>query len=174
MSRPRGIAHRDIERVVVGGFVFSPRDHRIGERELAVDAFRPNADARLDVARERRAIECRRFVRLVLVHRLALDERPLHRVQRRELVMARLQRKNIDLDSKKVRDEVLEVRCQRDQELRLGLCRQRRWIGAGGDEPVRQRRVGLRKVRQEERVDARGALDRIEVGEGQAMSKTQR
>ena len=109
------------------------------------------------------------------VHRLALDEQALDRVERRKLVVARLERAHLGFDAEQRRDEILEVRRERDQQLRLVLARS----SASGrcarrGEPVGERRVSAAQVRDEQRVDARRALADVEVGEREAGGERER
>ena len=120
---PRGVAHGDVERRCVAVLVLAPPDHRVRERELALDAIERGAHQRFELLPEARAVEACDVDGLVAIHRLALDERALHCVQRRELVMARLQRQDFRFDPEKMRDEVLDVRRDGDQELGLRFRR---------------------------------------------------
>ena len=55
------------------------------------------------------------------VHRLALDELALDRVERRQLVMPRLQCPHLGLDAEKRAQKILEMRSQCDQKLGFSL-----------------------------------------------------
>ena len=83
VRRPRGIAQRHVERRGVRGLVLLPARHRVGEAELG----ERRAERALQLAPQRRPVERRRRVRPVRVHRLALDELALDRVERRQLVV---------------------------------------------------------------------------------------
>ena len=64
------------------------------------------------------------------MHGLALHELALDAVERRQLVVARRERLDFRLDAEQLRDESLEVRREREQQLRFLLRRQRRGLGA--------------------------------------------
>ena len=123
VRRPRRVAQREVEVGGVRRLVGLPAGDGLRERELGVASGQRRADARAELARQRRAVERRGGVRLVRVHRLALDEQALDREQRRELVMRRLQRAHLGLDAEQLREEVLEVRRDGEQQVGLGLRR---------------------------------------------------
>ena len=87
--------------------------------------------------------------------------------------MPRLERADLIDDSKQRRDEVLEMRRQRDQELGLGLAVQRVGSAAGGDEARRKRRIGLVQCLGEPAVDRLQPLACIEIREGEAVVESQ-
>ncbi len=120
------------------------------------------------------AVEGGRRVGPVRVHRLALDELALDRVERRQLVVLRLQRPHVGLDAEERAQEVLEMRPERDQEFGLLLAREVRRARTCGGESGRQRRVGLLQVGDEQLVDAGRARRRIEVRERETVRERQR
>jgi hypothetical protein len=62
------------------------------------------------------------------VQGVALDEQALHRPQGRQLVVLRGQRPCFGLDAEKLREKILELRSERDQEFGFRL-------GGGGARP---------------------------------------
>ncbi len=149
---PRGVAQCDVERGGIRRLVLLPARHRVGEPELRERL----AQRGLQVAPQRRPVERRGRLGTVCVHRLALDEKALDGVERRQLVVPRLERAHVGLDPEQRRDEVLEVRAQRDQQLGLRLARERvgaaaRRVQARGERGVSGlqdgRRTGDRRAR---------------------------
>ena len=122
---------------------------------------------------KRSAIERLRDVGLVRVHRLALDEQTLHRVERRELVVPGLERAHFGLDAEQRRDEVFEMRPERDQELRLGLALQRIRVGARRGEARRKYRIRRLQMVDESTVDTRRPVALIEIGENEPVGERQ-
>ena len=129
--------------------------------------------AAFELGAQRRAVERRGVVGLVRVHRLALDELPLDGEQRRQLVMARLERVHLRRDAEQLREEVLEVRRQRDQQRPLRPCAASA-SGAGARRVRADRPSAASAARRWSTNSAsmrRGAFDRIEVGEREAVSE---
>ncbi len=83
--------------------------------------------------------------------------------------MPRLQRADRLADAEQRRDEVLEMRRERDQELGLGLAIERIGRVAGGGEARRQRRIGFVQCLDKAAVQHRQTVARVEVREGEAM-----
>ena len=169
VRRPRRVAHRGVEGRGVCRLVLLPRRHRIRERELR----ERRAERRLDRGAQRRAVERRRDVGLVRVHRLALHELALDDEERCQLVVARLERAHGRHDAEQVRQEVFQVRREREQEVGLGLGRQRVGRRAPRRQPVGEPRIGGAQVLAEQRVDARQAVVRMQVGEREPVGESE-
>lgn len=110
----------------MGGLVLLPRrdaacELEFGERAVEQFAF---GGVRIE------ALELRG---LDLQQRMALYEQPLHAEHRRELVVRCGQRGGFGLDAEQPRDEILEVRRERDQQFRLRLVRELVGGGARGE-----------------------------------------
>jgi hypothetical protein len=146
-----------------------PLRHRLGEAQLR----EWRADRSFDVPAQRGVVEPLRGVGSIGVHRLALDKLPLHDIKRRELVMEPLERAHFGLDTEQEREKVLEVRSDRDKEFRLCLAVQRVGMPARGGQTIGERRIGRREMGDEELIDARGAVHRIEIGERETVRKRQ-
>ena len=98
----------------------------------------------------------------------------LHGVKRRQLVVraprARALRRSMPNSA---REKVLEMRRERDQQLGFLLARRaRRGRARAVASRVGERGVGRAQVRDEQRVDARCALGRVQVGEREAVGRT--
>src|SRR5262249_2931936 len=102
-----------------------PLEDLLRKRELVE---RPAEEPR-DLGFERRAIERSRLVALHLEHRAALHELALHAEERREGMMTLHEVAPFVLDREEPRDEAVEVRRGRDQQLRLLPVVERRRIG---------------------------------------------
>jgi hypothetical protein len=168
---PCGIAQGQVQPAGVRRFVLLPRRHRPCKREFAAGTGHRCAEGGFEFAAERRAVERRRDIGLVRVHRLALDEEPLHRVQRRQRVMRRFERADLGGDAEERCQEILEMRGDGNQQCRLVLDGARRRIGAGSLEPPRELGVGAFQVRDEQLVDPGSARDGIELGVGEAVGE---
>jgi hypothetical protein len=92
-------------------------------------------------AAQRVAVERGRLRRRVRVHRLALDELALDRIERCELVVTRFERPDLIVDAEQRGQEVLEMRCERDQEVGFALLVERCRIGPRTGESCRERCV---------------------------------
>ena len=170
VRRPRCIARRDIQRDRARRLVLLPSGHGPGKTKFGERL----AQQRFDFVPQGWAVEGHGNVRLVGVHRLALHEKTLHRVQRCKLVMRRFESTYVGLDAEQAREKVLEVRTDRDQQLGFVLARQSLRIRAGRDEARRNSSVRLAKVRDEKSVDAPRALRRIQIGECETRKKNER
>jgi len=74
---------------------------------------------------------------------LALNEETLDRIDRRELIVARLHRRDLIGNAKETPDEILNMRRRVDDEIRLLFGVERRGVRARGDETVVKRGVGF-------------------------------
>ena len=170
---PRRIAHAPGrgDRACAAG---SPCQ-RVTARAKASSPAAPSSGApisRSSCVAQRGRVERGRGVRAVRVHRLALHELALDDVERRELVMPRLERAHLVADAEQRGEEVLEMRRERDQELGLGLAVERIGRVAGGGEARRQRRDRPRAVpRRSGGRCVASAVARVEVGEGETVRR---
>src|SRR5438105_928340 len=91
MRRPCRVALGDIERLRVCCFVCLPARYGVCQRELkGLQALRM-IEQRVELRAQFMSIERRRDVRLVRIHRLALNELTSHREYRCPFVMTRLE-----------------------------------------------------------------------------------
>ena len=155
---------RSLDALAVLRFILEPAVYRTCILELRKRPAEPGCQPGFESG----AVQARRFVGLDFVHGAALHEQALYRVQRREFRVARRQRLRLGLDAEQCRDEVLQMRRERDQQLRFRLLRQRIGLGARGDQTFGQGRIALFQVFQERRIDARKPCARIQVGKGEA------
>ena len=88
-------------------------------------------------------------------------------------MVLRLERSDLVCDAKKIREEVLEMRRDVDEQRRFVLERQGSRDPAGRVEPIGQRGIGIPEVRDEQPVDAAGTVDRVQVGKFEAVSERQ-
>ena len=155
------------------GLVPLPRGDRVRERELErLDADR-GAEHAVELGAQRGSVDQCGGVRFVRVHRLALDELALDGKQRRQRVVARLEGTHFGLDAEQLRDEVLDVRGDVDQQRGLVLARKRVRRRARGEQAIRQSLVSLAQLRDEPRVEACRPLRRIEVGKFEREGRIQ-
>jgi hypothetical protein len=116
MRCPGRVALRDIDPLGIGGFVLQPLRDRPRKRELErLDAF-SRADRSVDCGTQRGAVERRRDIGLVGIHRLALHELSLDGVERRQRVVLRLERLDVGDDAEQAGEKVLDVRRDVDQQ----------------------------------------------------------
>ena len=167
---PRGVAEREVDVGFMRGLVLSPLTDGSREGELAAQPHRRRADSRFELGAQRLAVEGRRLVGLVAVQRLALDDLALAGVDRRELVLRRLQRRDFRFDAEQPGDPVLEVRRNRDQKLRFRESSQRVGRAARGDQARAQRCVGVREMLEKRRVDAAKPGIRVQLGKSETQS----
>ena len=170
VRRPCGIAQRDVERRGVRGLVLLPARNRVGEAELG----EWSTERALQLPSQHGSVELGGHIRPMRVHRLALDEEALHRIERRELVVLPLQRADVARNAEQRGEEILQMRPKRDQQVRLTLAPQLVGPGARHDQACRQRLVRRLQMLDEQRVDARRAGGRIQIGEGQPVRELQR
>ena len=83
--------------------------------------------------------------------------------------MLRLERAHLGVDAEQRGEKVLQVRPERNQQLGFALAVQRVGVRARRDQAGREGRVRRAQMRDEQPVDARRAVDRVQVGEGQAV-----
>ena len=75
------------------------------------------ADQRLELARQRRAVDARPRRFLDPLDGAALHEQALDRIERRQRVMPRLQRPHLGRDAEQLAEKILEMRRQIDQQI---------------------------------------------------------
>ncbi len=166
VRRPRGVARGDVEILGMRGIALPARH---GEREIELAPFAP--EARVQLGPQVLRIERRRDIRLVRVHRLALHEQALDGVERREAMMLGLERTHFVADPEELREEILDVGTDADQQVRFRLRRQGAGLGARDDERIVQCRRGRAQMAEEQRVDARRTVIGIEVAEVQSRGE---
>src|SRR5581483_6882638 len=107
---PARVARGELEFARMLSFVREPCGHLAREVELGEIATEELPGGRL-------RIEARDIGGLHLVQGTALYELPLHRIERRELVVALCQGARLALDAKQLGDEILDLRRECDEEL---------------------------------------------------------
>ena len=125
------------------------------------------AEPCLELRAKHIAVEACRVLWLVLVERLALHDLPLAGEERRELMLRRLQRGHFGFDAEQLRQKILELRRERDQQLRFFLACERIGSGARALKAPGERSIGLRKPGAEDRVQTPQAGRGIEVAKAQ-------
>jgi hypothetical protein len=117
---PCRILQREIQRLGMASLVLLPSQYVPCKCELAERL----TECRLKCFAKRFAVERCRVCGLDLVHGLALHEVALHAEQRGKLVMPRRQRRYRIFDAEHPRDEIIDVRRERDQQFGCRLGRQ--------------------------------------------------
>jgi len=120
------------------------------------------AERRSELALEREAVKLFRLARRIAVHRLALNELPLHLVERRKLVVAGDERPDLGFDPEQTRDEMLEVRREVEQQRRFEPGYERAGIAACVREPLVERRIAFHQRRDEMLVEPDQAFARVQ------------
>ena len=138
-----------------------------GERELPALPDQRLAEPSLELRPKRITVEACRVLCLVLVERLALHDLTLAGEERRELMLCRLQRGHFGFDAEQLRQKILELRRERDQQLRFFLARERIGTGARAGKARGERSIGLREPGAEDRVQPPQAGRGIEVAKAQ-------
>ena len=162
-DRPRRVVGGELElRGVVGLGLHPLRDVRgVGHlREWGEEKH-------LQLVRQDRPIDRERFFGLPPVG-LADDELALDRVQRGQLRMPGLQGGEFLLDPEQLPDEVLDVRRQLDDQLRLLFRHQARRVASGRLEPGVEVRRAPEELVEEGGVQAEQAVPPVEVAEREA------
>src|SRR5690606_19219492 len=129
------------------------------------------AELRAQRLLEGRAVERGGFFRFHLTQCLALYEAAAAFVDRRELVVAGGERRDFGPNAEELADEVLEMRRERDQELRLGFGRQGVRIRAGGLGPGGQSGVRRPQRLAERGIEPQKAVARVEIAELETESQ---
>ena len=173
LHRPSRVAERQVDLRGVRRFVLTPSADVPRERDLATLSRERFAEYRLQLATKRGAVERRGVFELVFVECLALHDLALAGEHGRELVLRFLQGGHFGRNAEQLRDEILDVRRERDKKVGLALAPQRMGLCAPGSEPRRKRSVCRLEMRNERRVQAREPRARVEVVERQSESKVQ-
>ena len=116
------------------------------------------ADQRIQLSGEPRAVERRGILFLHSLDRTALNEEPLYRIERRQLVMTRLQCPHIGRDAEQPAKEILDMRRQIDNEVRFGRMLEPVRIAPRRHQPLMQPGIDFRRDGQ--RTPDRPARDR--------------
>ncbi len=165
-SGPGGVALRQVERGGVAGFVVEPARDMPGIAPLPRrDAIDGAAAQRVQLLREGRAVDRRRVCLLDALDRAALHEQPLDRIERRQRVVARLQRANLGSDAEQRAEEILDMRRQFDQQLRFRRMSEPVRIAPPRHQPVVQRNICFGEMRDKGAIDAHEAVAIVKIGE---------
>jgi len=153
----------------VRGLVPLPFEHpyRKGEFLEAAD------QQRRDFGFQRVSVKAGGDISLVFGHRAALHELALHAKQRLEFEVAAAQFRRRVLDVEELRDEGIEMRADRDQQVRFFLVGQRLRVRPGGHEAVAEAGVGGTQVLEEDAIEAAKALGVVEVREPEPECKVE-
>ena len=117
---PRSIAKCRVDCLFIRGLVFEPRFNMLGIGKLAKGAAEKSGKFEF----QRGAIKCRRFLRFVCGHGLALHELALDAVQRRKFVVAIGKCRYFLGNTEKLRNETIQMGCQFEDQCRLVFFRE--------------------------------------------------
>ena len=117
--------------------------------------------------REGRAVDCRGVRFLDAFDRASLHKQALDRIERRQIVMARLQRPHLRRDAEQLAEEILDMRRQLDQQIQFPGVPKGLGIAPRRHQPVMQRAIRRREIRDESPIDAHETVAVVEVGEGE-------
>ena len=173
LHRPRGVAQGEIDVGRVRSLVAAPGADVAREGKLARKPGKGLAEFRFQLASQRRAVKARRRFGLVAVQGLALDDLALAGKQRRQFMLRCLQRREFGLDAEELAEEILDMRCQREQELRFLPAPEGVLIDPRRGEPGAESRVGSGKLGAEGGVDAGESRSRIQIGKRQSEFELQ-
>ncbi len=157
--------------------VVEPTGDRLGETLFPGEGAGPcvseigGAEMRRQGAAQRVAVERGGLLLLDILDRAALDEQPLHRIKRRQRIVARLQLANFGLNTKQPAEKILDVGSKVDEEVGFGLALKRFRIGARGHQPLMQRRVAGRQMQDEFTVEPDQPAAVVKVGKIEPVSK---
>ena len=80
-------------------------------------------------------------------------------------MVPRLQGPHLVRNSEQLADEILQMRCKIDEEVRVSITVNRVGIAAGRHQPVVQRRVAFCEMRNKRPIEAQQALTLVKIGE---------
>ena len=101
---------------------------------------------------------------LHFLDRAALHEKPLHRIERREPLVPRLQRADLAGDAEEVADKIFEMRRQIDEKIGFVLAVERIGLGARRHQPVVQRRLDGGEMRDKGAVEPHQPVALVKIG----------
>src|SRR5712691_4860182 len=158
--RPGGVFERHLERQLVRRLVVEPARHPFGiaqfagEHPLARGEISGRAaDQRLQLLRQLVAIELGGVGLLHLLDGAALHKEALHRKKRRQLVVRSLQRADLMGDAEQLADKIFEMGRQIDEEVGFRLAVDRIGRGARRHQPIVQRHLARREMRDKGAVE---------------------
>ncbi len=115
---------------------------------------RRSADQPVELAGEARPVEGGGVGFLDPLDRAALHEQPLDRIERRQFVMARLQRPHLDGNAEQMPKEILDMRRQIDQQVGFARMPEPVRIAPRRHQPLVQRGIALGQMRDKSPVEA--------------------
>ena len=173
MERPRGVAQRAVQLARVRIGIRRPCTDRARERDLELPQIRRavGSDGRADLGHERVPVESRRFLGRERRGCLALHELAFHLVERRERQMAIPKPHDLGGDAEQLTDELVDDRCEVEQQSGLLFGCDRRRLASRGRKPRRQRRIGGPEVSEESSVDPHEAVASIKILKAQTEAE---
>ena len=155
-GRPRSVTGRELQLLRMGLLVLLPRSDLVGEGELAERFAQQTLGSSV-------CIKIGDVLGLELAQRVALYEQALDAEDRCQIVMLLRQRASLLFDAEQPGHEILDLRCQCNQQ--FGLRFRCDCVGriASRYQGFAQRRVGLRDVVEELGVEAHKALALVKV-----------
>ena len=170
---PGGVALRRFQRRGIAGFVGEPCRDLPGIAPLPFgDSYvgiGRNAGQPVEFASETRSVECRGLGFLDPPDRAALHEQAFDRIERRQRVMARLQRLHLVRDPEQIAEEILDVRRQFDEQIRLSLMLEPVRIAPRRHQPIVQSNIAVGEMANKRPIDAYETVAIIEIGETEAV-----
>ena len=164
---PGGVSRGQVELGGVQGFVLLPFGDMPSEGQFAERFLEQRGKLFLCCV----AIDGGSVFGLDLVHGAPLHEQPLDRINRRELVVMTGERVKFGFDAEQLSNEILDVRCKRDQQLGFGFCGERSRILPRGDQLVSQPGIDFAQEFHERRIEANEGFAVVEILEGKAKAK---
>ncbi len=174
--RPGGVVARRLQWQRVRRLVREPARDPFGIAQFPGEDARAGleiagraTDQRVEFLAQPVAIELDGLGLLDLLDGAALHEQALRRIERRQPVVARLERPHLAGNAEEVAEEVLEMRREIDQQLAFALAVKRLGRGARRHQPIVQRRLGGGEMRDKGAVEPHEAVALIEIGKGQPV-----
>ncbi len=165
-GRPGRVALRQIERRGVPGLVVEPGCDTLGKAPLPCpDILQRPAHQRIELRGEPRPVERCRFGFLHALDGAALDEEPLHRIERRQFVVARLQRADFGADPEQRPEEILDMRRQIDNQIGFGRMPEPVGVAPRRHQPGVQCLIRVGEFGDKGAIEPQKPLAIIEIGE---------
>ena len=163
--RPGCIARGEVERRPMLGL----RRHPARDMRGVIGLGQSLAHQSLELAPERGTIERRGFFGRHALDGATLHEEALHLIERRQRMMTRLERAHLSLDPEEIADEILEMRREVDQQLRVHLGLERVGIAPRRHQPVVQIRIGRAEPCDERRIETHEPVAAVQILEGEIV-----
>ena len=170
-GRPGGVLDRGPERQLVPGLVVEPTPDPLGIAQFPGEDPGPRreiggwaAEQRIQLLRQKVAVEKGGVGLLDLLDRAALDEKPLDRIERREAVVLSLKRPNLAGNAEEIADEILEMSRQIDDQIGFGLAVERVGRRARRHQPVVQRQFRRGELSDKRAVEPHQPVALVKIG----------